>query len=206
MADEFWQDRPAGTVHNTLSTAKYPFLSRLRTVTDTESKLFISNGKLSFAGGKATPAWGDPGVWYGPVSREAGRILTGKVSPSSTGQDFAIGWHHSQSGTFANTSSRIYFTTSGRIYPLESITVGTYSVGDYQYAVVLRSSGSLVLVKGGAVYTNWTLVWVTAQGNISPLYPALLDYNGTFSADFLRIPSQFWLPSPLISDGFSGID
>ncbi|MEM5787466.1 MAG: hypothetical protein AAGU11_09125, partial [Syntrophobacteraceae bacterium] len=95
---------------------------------------------------------------------------------------------------------------SGRIYPLESITVGTYSVGDYQYAVVLRANGSLVFVKGGAVYPNWTLVWVTAQGNTSPLYPALLNYNGTFSAHYLRIPSQLWLPSPLISDGYSGTD
>lgn len=201
LNDQFTTDRAAGSVNGTLATDGV----NTRTVVDTESKLSISSSQLSIAGGKTSPAWGDPQISYPSVSRVAGKIFYGKMNMSSTNQGGIIGFGRETSGYDAGT---IYFASGGDIYYYENILakVGTYSGStDYQTAVVLRSTGAYHFIKGGA-YTNWTLLFPSQGYVVTPLYPNIKSYNAAFTADNIRIPTATWLPTPLAYDTFTRSD
>jgi len=178
-------------------------------VVDTESKLSITDGQLSFAGGKATPAYGNPGIWYPSTARAAGKLLLGTfVSPASTGQ-FLFGWDTDQSSlptthafNFTGYTNEIQVyengANSGKLFmPVASTT--------YQMAVVLRGTGAYYYMKGGTL-TNWTLMWIGAGNSTTPLYPGIQNYSSTFTADNIRIPTTTWLPTPLAYDTFTRAD
>ena len=52
-----------------------------------------------------------------------------------------------------------------------------YVVGvEYECAVVLRSTGAFLLIKGGA-YATWTLIYVVDSGGLGTLYPTFAGLN-----------------------------
>ena len=73
-------DIAAGSINGTYSTDG----KSLRTVVDTESKLSIANGAAVFAGGKASPAWGDPLLSYPQLIRSPGRAWIFQATPGAT--------------------------------------------------------------------------------------------------------------------------
>ena len=82
LRDEFTTPLAAGSVHNTTSEPS----GHTRTVTDTENKISIADGKLTFSGGKASPAWGDPAIWYPSVARAAGKNMIVESTEASTAE------------------------------------------------------------------------------------------------------------------------
>jgi len=101
----------------------------------------------------------------------------------------------------------ICFRNSPVLQPLIDATLGpvvaSYAIGNYQVAIVLRSSGTFYFVKGGSFLT-WTLIWTS----ITPLhsgsvYPSIAGLQAIFTADNIRVPKQLYIPAPLESDGFS---
>ncbi len=46
--------------------------------------------------------------------------------------------------------------------------------------MVLRSTGTYVLIKGGTEYPNWTLLWISPTLNNTPLFPGIgIQTNAT---------------------------
>jgi len=203
--DEFSTARDAGAVHNSAAEPG----SGVRTVVDTENKLSIANGALTFSGGKATPAWADP--MYRTATewtRAAGLTVIGDITLGNATTWTAIGWRNTGGSGPLNG---FQFNSTGGILPLTTTApgatnpiVGTYTGITYTVAVPQRAAGAYFFIKGGA-FTNWTLMWVDngATTNQTPMHVAVNNYNQPSSSSFLRIPSTLWLPSPLISDSFA---
>jgi len=196
LRDNFTTDLAAGSVNGS-SAEPGP---GTRTVTDTENKLSISGGAAVFAGGKASPAWGDPGLWYGAQTRTAGLAFVAEhVSPPGPSKYTGLGWSAAQSGTPSNGVGLQITEDVIFLFPainLQSISAAT----TYKYTVILRSTGSAVLVY---LDGRWTLLWVGSSGTTTSLYPAAPIYNGAPLVNYIKVAQLSWLPVPETSDSFS---
>ncbi len=168
------------------------------TITDTNEVLTIADGKLKFATGGAS--FGDPGIWSEAMARAIGRAVIAGSLQSSAGHDYLVGWDSNQLTTptlyaiYAHpTSGLIAFISSG------SLVVGGITNGAaYKAAVVLRSTGAFLLVKGGTEYLDWTVAWVDATLNTATVYATLTGSTTTaFTADNFRVLD---LPAPFDTD------
>jgi len=196
LRDEFNTALSAGSVHNTTSEPS----GHTRTVTDTENKISIADGKLTFSGGKASPAAGDPAIWYPAIDRVAGRMLMLDYAASSQLYSY-FGWDNDQTTftgahTFGMTADKIYFSVenSGYIYPYTNDS-------SYKLSSILRANGQFAFLSENNA--PWRLLWMNASSNLTPLYPIVSNHSSVFTSSFLRIPTTLWLPTPLASDGFS---
>jgi len=198
LCDLFTDTRAGGAVNGTPATPG----PGTRTVVDTESKLTITGGALSFAGGKASPAWGDPGIWYGslPLVRLAGRLLLANVALTLTNQPIQIGFDANLVGAM---NVPIWFSSSGTILESTGQAIAAYTATTYKIAVVLRSTGAYLLLKGGA-FSSWTLLWQMFSDTNSPLYAAISNNAQIATIDNLRVPAALWLPTPLVYTVFGG--
>jgi hypothetical protein len=181
-----------GTVKNT------------RTVVDTNSKISISSGVLSFATGEVA----NDAVWYPSVARLAGRVLFGRIIASETTNGIpAFGWDSAASGAILD---HIRFGASAALQVVingaTALSIGTYAAASYDIAVVMRATGLFWFIKGGA-FTLWTLLFMTGAGSAAG-FPAIGAANTTavFTADNVVIPAQLWRPAPLASDSFTRAD
>ena len=196
LNDEFSDNRASGEINGTIATDGHS----VRTVIDTENKLSQSGGLSVFAGGKASPAFADPGRWWPAVARAPGRILIESLQWSVFGVGLRAGWGATNSGA---ASAHAINVNAGQI--LGPVSMGALALNTaYKTAIVLRATGAFYFVKGGA-YASWTLLWIEAAGNTASLYPAITNYNAALTADLARVPPavNLWLPAPLASDGFS---
>ena len=67
---------------------------------------------------------------------------------------------------------------------------------DYETAIILRTTGALFFIKGGA-YTEWTLIWVDNISSTSTLYPVIYARDEQADINYCRIEQ---LPSPFDTD------
>jgi hypothetical protein len=197
LFDSFSVDAAAGSVNGTFSDKSHS----LRTVVDTENKLSISGGKLVFAGGKAAPAWGDPGIWYPAEARVAGKVLLCNTEGST--------WNHSKMGFDTDTvgDSDVNFYLVATILIIDvALQVGAVAAAiPYSVAIALRTAGAYYFIKGGA-FTNWTLVWLNDINVAGVLYPVMNNYGSAFTADEPRVAKRRWLPEPIAYSTFQGAD
>lgn len=205
LYDAFLDTLAAGAVNGTLATPPRTVraVGATRTVTDTESKLSIAGGALTFAGGKASPAWGDPAIWWSAaMTRLAGRALLAAWQKAAGASQFNIGFETSVGGTL--TSNALNPFTNSLI--AAGVAVGTFSdATTYTVAIILRANGAFFLLNGGA-FAKWTLLGITTVGATSPLYAATLNRSATCTLDNLRIPDRLYLPTPLAYDTFTRAD
>ncbi len=199
LEDRFGSVVPAGGVNGTRSTG-----GQLRTATDTESKISIAGGVLSFATGEVA----NDAVWYGSMPRAAGRVLLGKlVASEATNGIPAFGWDSAASGAILDC---LQLGAAGALNVIvngaAALALGVYTATTYALAAVMRATGIFWFIKGGA-FTNWTFLWATAAGTGAG-FPAVAAANTTavFTADNILIPAQLWLPVPLLSDSFTRAD
>jgi hypothetical protein len=203
IKDEFTDTRAAGSVNGTAATPG----PGTRTVTDTESKLSVSSGALAIAGGKASPAWGDPGLWMNGINRITGVGAISKIVAPAGAVRFVFGFSQSTSGEPSLPNPCVYLY-NGTIYGTQSnINMGAYSAGqDYVFAIILRSTGAFVVAAGGA-FSSATLLWVYGSGTTATLYPCAVNYNATSSVDYLRalaLPAPFDTDTGLATDVHAG--
>ena len=199
LRDEFTTNRAAGAIDD---TAAEPTGTR-DVATDTNSKLTIGSGLLTFATGGAST--GDPGLWYTQLTRVAGLTLIGEITPDgTTNASIGIGWDANQAGAQTNS---LNLAADGKLQAVvnggTAITVGTYTAASHKLGISLRATGAYYWAKLGAD-TSWELYWIGAadSGNNYPSYSAL-GTSAIATSSFLRIPNTLWLPTPLASDGFS---
>lgn len=203
LRDDFSDTLAAGSVNGTLAV---PGPGGARVVTDTENKLSLSGGNCVFASGKASPAWGDPAIWYAGIVRAVGRLLITKINVSAFNTNgMMIGFDSNQSGGQGDVHT-LWSLSAGSlaIYNNAVLTViGTISASTpYKLAFGLRAVGCFYLIKGGA-FTNYKLLYVAPTANTTPLYPALANADHVLTTDFIRVPVTLWLPTPLASDGMT---
>lgn len=193
--DTFTTNRAAGAVNGTNAE---PGPGR-RSVVDSSLFLSTAGGALVFAGRVAA---GDPGLDYGPIARAGG--LLGVFECESTTGVIEVGFD-------ANTTSNIsYCLIVGVALGVRvlgtGLTVGAASLATpYRTVVAMRAEGGAFYFIKGGTFTNWTLIWLSSVGTSSILYPrvavAFPSTTGNISA--VRVPAARWLPTPLLSDGFS---
>jgi len=116
----------------------------------------ISGGRLTIAGGKASPAWGDPGIWYGAISRVAGRALLLDLNIADVTNSCEFGWDTAAAGAisahalrFASDAVNVY--AGGAAGPVIATPV---DATEYQLAAVLRSTGVYWYIKGERLPTG----------------------------------------------------
>lgn len=139
------------------------------TVTDTLNKMSQSGGMTVIGTGTAT---GDPGEWGPAVARKVGLALLATFMPVSTPVR-QIGFDTNTSGVLV---TGIYFVAGGEIRAYDGTAatgnIATYgALVVYQVAVILRNTGSLILIRGGA-FVNWTLIWVGILDTGASVFPA----------------------------------
>ena len=199
LNDTFTIERAPGAVGGTAAEPG----PGVRTVVDTNNKLSMVSGQASFATGGLTN--GDPRLTWDATDRKPGRLLVIQQQGSS-GASTWVGWHQTPNN-FPQQAALRYSPTTTLIYydGASLITVGTYVVGTtYQVAIPLRAAGGFCFVKGG-IYTNWTLIYGGVGNAATPMYPNISSSAaGVMTVDYIRVPAALWLPTPLISDGFSG--
>lgn len=200
LEDRFEFGKAAGSVNGTRSTSGH-----LRTVVDTNPAplLSIAGGVLTFAGGKAIPAYGDPGNWWPAQARVAGKVMVGTVTGGNLCQ---IGFGTAQSGTL-RSGMRIGGTGLNVIETaVTGPVIATIAAATrYKYFIIPRATGMFLLIKGGA-FTNNILLFISGVDSDATLYPGIANYSAVFTADDILIPAQLWLPGPSASDSFTRAD
>jgi hypothetical protein len=195
LRDDFSDTLAAGSVNGTVAPGLGTVAQRTRTVVDIENKLSQANGLSVYAGGKAAPAWGDPGRWYGSFPRVPGLMILFKIVPISG--LMGTGYSVAQSGVVSGIEFR---WTGGSLTIGNAPVLFSYTGGViYTVAIILRSTGYMVFLKGG-VFASWMLLFVENKTNTGQ-YPAFPNYNSTNTLDYVYIPVSHWLPTPLASDG-----
>lgn len=198
LRDEFDDTRAAGAVNGTPATPG----PGTRTVTDGNSKLSLASGVASFATGGVGGS--NPGMWYTAVSRRAGLILRAQIT--ATTARISTGFDDGTSGGLADCTLLFRAATSVLVFSGPEVTIGSFSPGtSYAVAIVCRAAGGFLFIKGGT-FTNWTLLWTNSVLASATIYAALVagDTTTVATSDYLRIPAQLWVPTPLASDSFDG--
>jgi hypothetical protein len=199
LRDDFGNvDLAAGAVNGTLATDGHS----VRTVTDTEGHLSVAGGKLVINGGKTTPAYGDPAVWYPAVTRKAGMMLLERLTPinAKTAQPLGLDTVPTVSAPNSYITAPSGAVMSALNY-VQTLIGANYTVGQPIYlAMIVRASGYMWLVSTG---NGWRLMRCANTGTEPSLYPTCSGYDQSFTVNTLRIPQRLWLPAPLLSDGFS---
>lgn len=197
LYDKFTTARAAGAVNGTNAEP----VGGARTVVDTNSKISISGGLISLATGAAA----NDNVNYPSQARVAGKVLLATVTLADTSGILGIGLESApQSGAIRNS---IRFSTTTGIQSEQNgglVLVGAYSAAtQYQIALIMRSSGNILFIKGGA-FTNWTLLWIHGT-DTAALLPEIWIGNTTTTAtiDNLRISKTLYLPTALQADGMT---
>lgn len=204
LKDQFTTTLAAGSVNGTAAEPG----PGTRTVVDTQSKLSIASGHIAISGGKATPAYGDPLLYYASQARAAGRALMADVTPYTAGDDGAfVGWHLGSSFTSgASIKGVIYFQNGGTILSYNGSaapTIGAWVTATaYAVAIIIKSTGYYILVKGG-IYTNYTLLWMDTTITTDPVTPVCDVYSIQIDLDNFRIPDSLYLPPCAAYDTFT---
>ena len=193
LYDKFTTDLAAGAINGSSAEP----VGGVRTVTDTNSKISITGGVLSFATGAATAN----GIWYASLARLLGRTAISSVNITS--DILYFGWDANTSGAISdsilfNTSSVLQINSNGTPF-----SVGAWSAGIYELAVVMRSAGMFYFIRGGA-FTNYTMIHSSLTGS-GALRPSSVcgDTTTIYTIDNIRVPKLIYIPVPLQSDGFS---
>lgn len=182
--DLFTTDRAAGAINGTPAEPG----PGTRVVIDTGNLLTISGGKLTFSSA-VPPGNGNPGSWLGAYTRQCGLAMICQLTIGSTVTRFDAGFDTNQD----SASNLCFFVAGGGEFRAQAVNqyaaIGTYAIGTYFLATVLRDMGQWYLVKGG-VYTDWTLLMVDNVRTDTPVYPAIgvrSTNGGVLTVDSLQI-------------------
>ena len=201
LFDQFTDVHAGGSLNGTYATDGV----NIRTVTDANSKISTTGSVLSVATGTSSGL--TDGLWYPVQGRVPGKVLLTKITPSATTTSANFGW---DTNTTATINDRIMFAFSAGLLYISANSAAAQEVSPfsastlYRVSCIMRASGIFWFIKGG-IHANWSLLYYSSTGS-SNQYPAIGIRSTTdvFTADDVRIPSPLWLPSPIVSDGFSG--
>ena len=191
LYDTFSTPRAAGAVNGTQAEP----VGGARTVVDTNGKITISGGLLSFATGLAI---NDKVAWP-TITRVLGIGVGSTINLANTTSKPNIGWGGADLFIFNNAGNQLYANVNGASFPI----IGDYTATTYQTKVIYRAAGMFWFIKGGA-YTNWKMMYSSLLGT-SNRTPQVATQIATsiFTVDNMRVPEQAYISVPLQSDGMS---
>ena len=191
LYDRFDTARAAGAVNGTLAEP----VGGVRSVTDTNGKITISGGLISFATGLAI----NDKVSWTTITRALGVGVISTIILADATSKPNIGWNGADLFIFNNASNFLYANVNAAAFPV----VGAYTATTYQTAIIYRAAGAFWFIKGGA-FTNWTMMYNSLLGTANRT-PQVLTQIATsiFTVDNMRVSKQTYIPVPLQSDGMS---
>lgn len=201
LNDTFATDLAAGAVNGTLAEPG----PGVRDVVDSGNTASITGGRFSVGSSAASF---DPQIIYSGMTRLLGRMVMVEITTANTGNHVSVGWGQGGgSGTNFDHGLRIIQTSIIRVNLSAgtAVDVGAFATAtSYIIAVIQRSAGAFYFIKGGA-YTSWTLLYVESTGTTTPLRAGVFTVGTgrAWSSDYIKVPSARWVPTPLLSDGFS---
>jgi len=159
----------------------------------------ITGNKLICAGGKASPAWGDPAIWWDEtVTRAAGVMLLGDFNITDVTKNVQFGFDVNTASTISNG---VYIKTD--YYRDKDNQTNLYSVTDateYRFCVALTATGAHFFIRDAG---TWHYLGHWGSDSNATLYVRIANYDAAWSADNIVVPSNInWLPAPTLSDGF----
>ena len=153
----------------------------VRTVTDTENKLSLSSGRLQFAGGKAAPTFGEPGIWFtDSFVRNPGLVFGVLFNADAANTICGVGFDDAKSALanksafyINNNSSLASFANGVQTASLISLTAAT----PRHLAVVIRDGGGAFYLTKLEASSAYDLVWVDDTDTTDPVYAGITNYN-----------------------------
>lgn len=189
LRDEFSDDRAAGAVNGTLAL---PGPGGLRQVTDATEGISIQSGELLLSGAANQKLRYENGVFartpglMAIINYNVVGYYTYGIGFFSDSQTAEVGLNRT------NASSHWTIRTTSIHLPL---TLG-YAV----YVMIMRALGAVILVKTGG---NYLLYYIHNVGATSSLSVGIgQNLSSLDRIDYIRV-AGYWLPIPIISDGFS---
>lgn len=181
------------------------------TVTDTESKISVASSLLSFSGGKATPAHGNPAIVYtAGITRRAGLTfeLKGRSAATNTNGPY-LTLSNVLAYNTATTHREHSLTTSSdavvasQRFGISTLSSITYTANVYKYLrLVLQSTGCLYYASSDHI--TWSLIWEDTAGVVSPLWPVVYSYNAACDVDWVRW-YQGTAKAPIAQDNWASV-
>jgi hypothetical protein len=172
------------------------------TLVQTDGQFSVSGGKLMFPT-QATPAWGDLGFRESSgLARQNGRAVICTFNLSTIAASSGSVYGFKAAADLIITTAQEAFSIRGGAFVYWNGTAETdlaqaLSTGvNYQFALVSRSAGSFLLVKGGS-FTNWALCWVSASASFGTLYAMFNNFANVGTLDSFRVTD---LPAPWNND------
>lgn len=183
--DTFTTNRSAGAVNGTNAE---PGPGR-RNLLDSTNQISISGGQLVRAGGGLS----DPVLRYViGGARVAGRVLT--WAQPQTSDTLVCGYNDS-----LNTFARDYLYMNGA----STFVFGAGNNVEVWGVFPAPATLSIVTrVAGAYTFANGKLLWISATAATLPIVHVYGVITGAI-LDYIRVPATLWLPTPLVSDGFS---
>jgi hypothetical protein len=154
---------------------------------------------------QATPTWADQGYHTGSIARAAGTLISSQINVDLATKTVSATCQKTASLASAQRQYELGFSNTD-LNKWADDGIGGLQVGDfvaatdYQVLFVLRATGAHFLIKGG-IYTDWTLLWVDANGSAA-VFCGLSNYNASGTQEYFRVRAALWTPTPLASDSF----
>lgn len=166
----------------------------IRDLSDPNSSLTFDNGLIVIDDSSST-SW-DCGITYQELPINPGLCL--KFSYTRTAGILQVGFIDESLTDLGyitiRTTLKVKGTSDFDIY-------STISNGNV--VVIHRENGEFVFLKIGS---NWTLLYCNIVGlDSDDNIPIIYSYSADMSIDYIKIPKTLWLPSPILSDGFSSL-
>lgn len=166
--------------------------------TPTGAAFSISGGKLVVARNTSGSAYADYGMMLDSViERQPGLVCYGVVSSSIiSGISFGFTSLRTMSDAATATIKVVGANDVRGADGASGLLTSPVFAGstDYELAVVLRGSGSMAFIRGGA-YSGWTLIWVGTRDVTMNLYAQFANFNSAATLDnwiIKRMDSSWW--------------
>jgi hypothetical protein len=199
--DEFTTDRAAGAINGTACEPG----PGTRFMSDPNSRATISGGWLRFLSGVG---W-DPSYAITPaLSRKAGQMFCTKIR--SIANLFGLyGW---DTNTSVLPTECFYLSGGVQAYTTGGRQVSSGATGPFELnlVVIQRTAGAHYFIQTeddySIGYPEPTLVWTDHVATAASNYPRLQGEAAGANKmmyKYVRVPENLWLPTPVVSDGFS---
>jgi len=196
LRDDFIAPLAGGAMNGTYPE---PGPGGARVVIDNGNFFSIQSGSLAIGG--VNVASSDPSINWGSINRSAGMVISFAVNFKNTADAIYIGYGVAGG---ANGSLVRFYNDGVYYFDGGSATDKIFDISDgvdYKVVIALRAAGAYVFINDGDYYK---LIW---RDEINALASAQISIQntsikaGTLSHMHVTAPG-FWLPSPILSDGF----
>lgn len=183
IRDYFSTARSAGSVNGSAAEPG----AGTRAVVDTQSKISIAGGWAVIAGGRSTPGYGDPTLYYSAGITRANGVagfMTFIIHSGDTNGGYIGFSHNAPPSTISSFRDKGLNFTSSQFRAWDNTNqpiIGSVALETvFECATIVFSTGALMFIRGGAFGNDWNLIFPYNAGTQTPLYLGAQTYNSAF--------------------------